>query len=180
MNKFGLNIQIVNTGIRCSLRMKTAAACISFCLAVAGLISSSHAVSTRVVATVNDNAISEYQVSQRLKLLKAMGNNPPSGKKGKKFALEDLIDEVLKREEAKRLKAEFEVDQVDQIIQLSVRSLKLNQVRNKLMLIYGFRLVHHCLFLYNNIFYCLHMVITTGLRISCMLSPSIDLRFTLC
>ena len=78
------------------------------------------AVSTRVVATVNDNAISIYQVEQRVKLLKALGDGGRRSKDAlRKFALQDLIDEVLKREEAKRLKANMPDNKIDETIKNS-------------------------------------------------------------
>ncbi|MGI9374321.1 MAG: SurA N-terminal domain-containing protein [Hyphomicrobiales bacterium] len=93
--------------------------CAALLAGVSLLPHSAQAVSTRVVATVNDNAISEYQVKQRMKLLKAMGERPRSGATMKKTALDSLIDEVLKREEAKRVGAEFTIEQVDEVIQSS-------------------------------------------------------------
>lgn len=76
------------------------------------------AVSTRVVATVNDSAISAYQISQRVKLLKVLRPQLMRGskKKQQKVALEDLIDEKLKIAEAKKLKLLLPADRVEGII----------------------------------------------------------------
>ncbi|MEM7430010.1 MAG: SurA N-terminal domain-containing protein [Pseudomonadota bacterium] len=66
--------------------------------------SPSAAVSTRVVATVNDKAISAYQVKQRVKLLKVLRPqiSRKSSKQQEREALKALIDDVLKNEEAKK------------------------------------------------------------------------------
>ena len=93
-----------------------AAGCI---LATTLLGTPGNAVSTRVVATVNDNAISAYQVEQRMKLLSALGDAKGSKAAKRKSALEDLIDEILKRDEAKRLKADMTDDKVDEAIKNS-------------------------------------------------------------
>lgn len=76
------------------------------------------AVSTRVVATVNDTAISVYQINQRIKLLKIMQPQLMRGsqKNQQKIALHDLIDERLKIEEAKKLKLLLPTDRVEGII----------------------------------------------------------------
>ena len=76
------------------------------------------ALSTRVVATVNDTAISEYQIAQRIKLLKVLRPELVSGskKQQKKAALQDLIDEKLKTAEAKRLKILLPSERVEKII----------------------------------------------------------------
>jgi peptidyl-prolyl cis-trans isomerase SurA len=69
---------------------------------------------------VNDNAISVYQIEQRMKLLRALGDEGNKSKAAlKKFALQDLIDEVLKREEAKRLKADLSEDKINETIKNS-------------------------------------------------------------
>lgn len=86
---------------------------------------SAGAVSTRVVATVNDTAISAYQINQRIKLLKILRPRLVRGskKQQQKAALQDLIDEKLKTEEAKRLKRLLPSEQVVKIIE-STPSLK--------------------------------------------------------
>ncbi|NNF77760.1 MAG: hypothetical protein HKN05_06990 [Rhizobiales bacterium] len=92
--------------------------------AMAGLLlaaiqaSSDGAVSTRVVATVNDTAISAYQVTQRIKLLKILRPRLVSGsrKQQQKAALQDLIDEKLKTEEARKLKLLLPNERVEEII----------------------------------------------------------------
>lgn len=92
--------------------------------AVAGLLlvvahaSAAGAVSTRVVATVNDTAISAYQITQRIKLLKILRPRLVRGslKQQQKVALQDLIDEKLKTEEAKKLKLLLPNERVVEII----------------------------------------------------------------
>ena len=81
-------------------------------------VSTAGAVSTRVVATVNDSAISAYQISQRIKLLKIMRPHLMRGstKQQQKVALQDLIDEKLKTAEAKKLRLFLPNDRVEKII----------------------------------------------------------------
>jgi len=94
------------------------AAAMAGLLLVATQVSAAGAVSTRVVATVNDTAISAYQISQRIKLLKILRPRLVSGstKQQQKAALQDLIDEKLKTEEAKKLKLLLPNDRVVKII----------------------------------------------------------------
>ena len=56
-----------------------------------------------VVAIVNDVPITELDISQRISLMKTLGDLPP-GDASRKKALQSLIDDVIKLAEAKRLK----------------------------------------------------------------------------
>jgi len=56
-----------------------------------------------VVAIVNDVPITERDVSQRISLMKTLGDLP-EGEASRKKALQSLIDDVIKLAEAKRLK----------------------------------------------------------------------------
>ncbi len=87
-------------------------------LALAASATPASALSTRVVATVNDTAISGYQITQRIKLLKILRPDLVSGseRQQKKAALQNLIDEKLKTEEAKRLRLLLPNDRVEKII----------------------------------------------------------------
>lgn len=77
------------------------------------------AVSTRVVATVNDRAISAYQIQQRMKLMRVLqphlAQRPK--KQREKDALQALIDDELKRQEAKKQRVSLTIAQVDKIIE---------------------------------------------------------------
>lgn len=97
---------------------RVAATVLAGLIALSVEVTSAGAVSTRVVATVNDTAISEYQMNQRLKLLKILRPHllRGSAKQQKKIALQDLIDEKLKTAEAKRLKLLLPNDRVEKII----------------------------------------------------------------
>ncbi len=87
----------------------------------------SGAVSTRVVATVNDKAISAYQVRQRIKLMRVL--QPALSRKPKKQqerdALKALIDDVLKAEEAKKQRFTLSHEQLDKLMETApgVKSL---------------------------------------------------------
>lgn len=87
-------------------------------LIIAASVSPAGALSTRVVATVNDTAISGYQISQRIKLLKILRPDMVRGseKQQQKVALHNLIDEKLKTEEAKRLRVLLPNDRIEKII----------------------------------------------------------------
>jgi len=59
--------------------------------------------SGRVVAIVNDQVISEYDVNQRVKMNATLGSASGSKRQQRKLALSQLVDNILKRQEAKRL-----------------------------------------------------------------------------
>ena len=60
--------------------------------------------SGRLIAIVNDEPISEYDLSQRIKMNKTLSSAKGSPQQQRKAALKELIDNVLKRQEANRLK----------------------------------------------------------------------------
>ena len=65
--------------------------------------------SLRIAAIVNDDAISVYDLESRLTLLLQLSNIPDSTKSRKHFGpivLRNLIDESIKRSEAKRVEIE--------------------------------------------------------------------------
>lgn len=74
-----------------------------------------------VVATVNGTPISDVEVSQRVKLLQLEGRGA-----GSKTALEELIDEQIMLQEAKRLNIEVSDAQVDQAFQNVARNIKVS------------------------------------------------------
>src|SRR5262245_22943527 len=76
---------------------------------------SASATSYRVLVTVDDEPITEYDVDQRLKLREALGYRPESGDQRKK-ALNSLIDDVIVRSEAKRNKVDVTDKQLDEAI----------------------------------------------------------------
>lgn len=74
-----------------------------------------------VKATVNGVPITDVQVSQRLKLFQLEGRN------GSKAALEELIDEAIMVQEAKRLSIEVSDAQVDQAFLSVARNIKVSE-----------------------------------------------------
>lgn len=74
-----------------------------------------------VKASVNGVPISDVEVSQRLKLLQLEGRN------GSKAALEELIDEQIQLQEAKRLNIEISDSQVDQAFLSVARNIKVSE-----------------------------------------------------
>ncbi len=93
-----------------------AAAALAFSLA-APLSLAVLAQSQRVLVVVGDRPITDYDVSQRLKLNAALGY-PEQGSEAerRKAALEDLIDDVIKRIEAKKNKLDPSDKQVDKAV----------------------------------------------------------------
>ena len=84
-------------------------------VAVAPLLSSpAPAANQGVIAVVNDHAITTFDVDQRIKMTGLIGNGR---KLSRKQALEELINDVLKRAEAKRLNATLGDDQIDKAIE---------------------------------------------------------------
>lgn len=85
------------------------------CLQLAAAV---HAEGLGVVAIVNDQAVTELDVTQRISLLKILGNLPEGGI-SRKAALRLIIDDAVKTSEAKRLQfnpTEIEVTaQVDRM-----------------------------------------------------------------
>jgi peptidyl-prolyl cis-trans isomerase SurA len=75
-----------------------------------------HAASYRVLATVDDEPITEYDVDQRIKLRDALGYRPDPGDQRKKV-LQSLIDDVVVRMEAKRNKIDVNDKQIDESIE---------------------------------------------------------------
>ena len=69
-----------------------------------------------VVAVVNDEPITAYDVKQRSSLLKILGGQRGSTASLRKAALEELIDDAIKRQEAKRLKVAISKKQIDATI----------------------------------------------------------------
>jgi peptidyl-prolyl cis-trans isomerase SurA len=74
------------------------------------------------VVTVNGTPITDTQVDQRLRLFSMEGN-----KTGRKGATDQLIDEALQMEEAKRLGINVSNAQVDEGLQQVSRNIKISQ-----------------------------------------------------
>jgi peptidyl-prolyl cis-trans isomerase SurA len=77
-------------------------------------------VAAAVVVTVNGVPVSDVQLAQRLKLFQL------EGRSGSKAAQEELIDEVLMIQEAKRLNIEISEAQIDEAVQSIARNLKVS------------------------------------------------------
>ena len=83
-------------------------------LAISLLSPSAGATSYRVLVTVDDEPITDYDVDQRIKLREALGYRPETGDQRKK-ALDSLIDDVVVRSEAKRNKVDITDKQLDEV-----------------------------------------------------------------
>ena len=97
--------QLCVSNIRSSLRL--AALIGAFCLGA--LVHAAQAPllaqgSGRLIAIVNDEPISEYDLSQRVKMNKTLSSAKGSRAQQRKAALKELVDNILKRQEANRLK----------------------------------------------------------------------------
>jgi peptidyl-prolyl cis-trans isomerase SurA len=75
----------------------------------------SNAEGQSVVVTVNDLPITDFDIDQRIRLWNAIGREVKQGNV-RKTALQSLIDDMIKRAEAKKYKAEATDDMVDQQI----------------------------------------------------------------
>lgn len=69
--------------------------------------------SGRLIAVVNDEAITEYDLDQRVRLNKTLNGVQGSSRKLRQAALTELIDNILKRQEAKRLKLGVTAAEID-------------------------------------------------------------------
>lgn len=65
----------------------------------------------QVIATVNDKPITSFDVDQRLKLMKIIGT--AAADRGRKYAANALIDDVVKINEAKKYKADASDKEID-------------------------------------------------------------------
>lgn len=70
----------------------------------------------RIVAIVDDDPVSDYEIIQRMKLERALGNTKSKGPKLRETILKRLIDERLQTQEAKRLKIKVTKKQVQTTI----------------------------------------------------------------
>jgi peptidyl-prolyl cis-trans isomerase SurA len=71
------------------------------------------AENTGVLVTVNDLPITSFDVDQRIALMNALGNSAANNGETRKKVLEALIDDVVKRAEARKYKAEPTLEMVD-------------------------------------------------------------------
>ena len=107
--------------------------------------------SVNVIAVVNDRPVTEYAVLQRMKINSLLGGNKTKGvskTKRRKKAIEELIDDVLKKVEAKRQKIAIPKAEVDRLIaqiaksgndtvetftkKLAKQGIRLSSLRNQL------------------------------------------------
>lgn len=82
---------------------------------------------TSIAVIVNDKAITSYDVDQRAKLLRLTTRR--SGAAAQKAALEELIDETLKLQEAERLRISVSKGQVDDAFSNIAQNVKLTPSR---------------------------------------------------
>jgi peptidyl-prolyl cis-trans isomerase SurA len=89
------------------------------------LIGSAVAQESSVIATVNDHPVTSFDVDQRIRLLRILGQTAAPNRK--KLA-NDLINDVVKIDEAKRSKIEATDKEVDERLNLVAKSLKTDRV----------------------------------------------------
>lgn len=82
-------------------------ACLAFCT-FAPVV---HAQDQKVIVTVNDMPITSFDVQQRMNLWKLVGGGGPDA--GRKRALNELIDDIAKVEEAKKYNAQPTEKEID-------------------------------------------------------------------
>lgn len=91
-------------------------AAIVCCLALAIIASPANAQRMGIIATVNNTPISEFDLRARLEIVIAMAGLPRNNQTAKELApkvVEMLIDEELKRQEAKSLGIEISKDEIE-------------------------------------------------------------------
>ncbi len=98
-----------------------------FALMLAGGPAPAHAQSESqgVIATVNDQPITAFDISQRLKLMEILGQGSTGGN-SRKAALNNLIDEVIKISEAKKYSVAATDLQIDKQLDRMAQGLKTN------------------------------------------------------
>lgn len=89
-------------------------------IAMAAVASTSPAALAAVKATVNGEQITDVQIAQRLKLFQL------EGRSGTNAARDELVDEALMLQEAKRLNLNVTEGQIDQAYQNVARNLKVS------------------------------------------------------
>ncbi|MGH6906619.1 MAG: SurA N-terminal domain-containing protein [Aestuariivirga sp.] len=93
--------------------------CVALCLGLLSAVWTKPARAEGAVAIVNDIPITELDITQRINLMKTMGDLP-EGDTSRKKILQSLVDEVIKLAEAKRLKMDAsEADITKQIARLA-------------------------------------------------------------
>lgn len=81
-----------------------------------GVADTASAASQGLVVVVNDQPITNYDIQQRVRMNSVLGIAQGNSKEQKKRALKELINDVITRSEAERLKLEFKDDQIDRTI----------------------------------------------------------------
>jgi peptidyl-prolyl cis-trans isomerase SurA len=103
--------------------MKKFALCVLLALFLSPAPQFAHAANQGVVATVNDIPITTLDIQQRLSLLKILGDNP-RGSDPRKFALNMMVDEIVKIAEAKKYKMEASDKEIGAQVARMAKGLK--------------------------------------------------------
>ena len=98
---------------------------VSLALTLLGPALAAHAQSENqgVIATVNDRPITDFDITQRLKMMKVLGQNV-EGDAARKNALKALIDEVIKLAEAQKFKVAATEPDIDKQFDRMAQGLK--------------------------------------------------------
>ena len=78
----------------------------------------------KVLVTINDVPLTSFDVEQRINLWKLLGENHGGGEAARKFALDELIDDISEIEEAKKFKANANEKEIDERLQGVAKGLK--------------------------------------------------------
>lgn len=81
------------------------------------------AQSQRLMVVVNDQPITDYDIEQRMRLNQVLGNARGSEAQQRKEALQELIDDVIKKAEAKRSNIEPDDRQINEAIEKMARNI---------------------------------------------------------
>lgn len=105
--------------------MKTIAAILFLLLFV--FVVPATAQESAVIATVNDQPVTSFDIDQRVRLLKILGQTGPALTNRKQVA-NDLINDVIKIEEAKRFKIDATDREIDERVKRVATGLKTDNV----------------------------------------------------
>jgi peptidyl-prolyl cis-trans isomerase SurA len=88
----------------------------------------------KVLVTINDAPLTSYDVEQRINLWKLLGENHGSGEAARRFALDELIDDLAEVEEAKKFGANASDKEIEDRLGTVAKGLKtdLSGLRGKL------------------------------------------------
>ncbi len=98
------------------------------------LVGAAQAGDQKVLVTINDLPLTSYDIEQRINLWKLLGENHGSGETARRFALNELIDDLAEIEEAKKIGAQATDKEIEGRLVTVAKGLKtdMSGLRGKL------------------------------------------------